>query len=538
MDRTDNRLTILQGKFAAYLSWSQPFIHQLVRALGEQVRNVVVCNRTENLDRFPTENVVRFKTRYLVTPTFALLASSHLQRAWKPQVMHAHFGWSGIRMLLLKQFLRIPLVVSFGGRDVGVQMHMPYFDQLYRVLLDVTDQIICVSEDLKRQLVEHGVAAERIRVIRRGVDLRRFDFVDRANREAGAPVKLLMVGRCVEKKGHRYVFDALAQLVREGADVRLTIVGEGEEYHRLRKLRNALGLRHIVDFAGVTNHEGVRQQMTEADIFLQCSVTGADGDCEGIPNVVVEAAATGLPVLGTRHGGIVEPVQHERNGLLVGERDVPAMVQALRRLVKRREERLSFGTAGATLMHAQWDLNRQVEQHLEIYERLAAEWRPKSPQASRVFIPPDFSEIAGRAIQARGNAKEFSLAELAELLVMAERLRVQVSQPEPGLFERLYDLKRFVPQPVKFPMKLALGRLLNAAIELRYRGLRLKWAEHQRELDGRVLRYFQDGGDLSTVETDWSLAEIERLASEKPRTRRDASRPSPAAEPLKTGRTP
>ena len=259
MDRSDQRLTVLQGKFAAYLSWSQPFIHQLISALGEHVTNVVVCNRAENLDRFPTENIVRFKTRYLVNPTFSMLASSYLLKAWKPQVMHAHFGWSGIRMLLLRQFLRVPLVVSFGGRDAGVQMHMPHFDRLYQVLLDASDQIICVSEDLKSQLVEHGVAEDRIAVIRRGTNLRRFNFVDRSDRDPAAAVKLLMVGRCVEKKGHQYVFEALSQLAGKEASVHLTIVGEGEQYHLLRKLRNSLRLRDVVEFAGVTDHEGVRR---------------------------------------------------------------------------------------------------------------------------------------------------------------------------------------------------------------------------------------------------------------------------------------
>ena len=539
MDRTHDTLTVLQGKFAAYLSWSQPFIHQLISALGEKVTNVVVCNRAENLDRFPTENIVRFKTRSLVSPTFALLASSYLQKTWNPHLMHAHFGWSGIRMLLLKQFLRVPLVVTFGGRDVGVQMKMPYFDRLYDVLLRATDQMICVSEDLKRQLVEHGVEAERIVVIRRGTNLHRFRFVDRSDRDPSGPVKLLMVGRCVEKKGHEYVFEALSQLATQGADVHLTIVGEGEEYHRLRALRNTLGLRDIVRFAGVTDHEGVRRHMQEADIFLQCSVTGADGDCEGIPNVVVEAAATGLPVLGTRHGGIVEPIHHERNGLLVEERDVPALRDALRRLIDRRDERLTLGAAGARIMRADWDLDKQVEQHLEIYRRLVAEWRTDSAQAGGLFIPPDFSDAAGKAIQFRGNAKEFSLAELAELLVSAERLNVGVTEPKRGLVERIYDLKRFLPQPVKFPMKVVLGKLLNTLVEFKYRrygGVRGAWAERRRELDGRVLDYIREGGDISSIESDWSVADLVRLLPKEHRAQPGDS--AAEAKPLETSHAP
>jgi hypothetical protein len=119
------RLTVLQCKFSAYLSWSQPFIHNLVTGVGRYVDNVVVCNRTENLDRFRVPQVVRFPVRYTTEPRLALLAAAHLERAHRPDLIHAHFGWSGLRMLLMKQYLRIPLVVTFGGRDLGVQMRMP-----------------------------------------------------------------------------------------------------------------------------------------------------------------------------------------------------------------------------------------------------------------------------------------------------------------------------------------------------------------------------------------------------------------------------
>ena len=85
-----------------------------------------------------------------------------MKKRFAPDVIHAHFGWSGLRMLLLKQFLRIPMVVTFGGRDVGAQMRLPYFDKLYQVLLDATEQMICVSSDLRWKLIDLGVPRARI----------------------------------------------------------------------------------------------------------------------------------------------------------------------------------------------------------------------------------------------------------------------------------------------------------------------------------------------------------------------------------------
>src|SRR3990172_12273665 len=173
MGEADRDLTVLQAKFSAYLAWSQPFIHNLVSAVGDHVRNVVVCNRTENLDRFPTPTVVRLRHRFLVEPSPGLRAAAYLRRHYQPDLIHAHFGWSGIRMLFLKQFLRIPLVTTFGGRDVAVQMKLPAFDRLYQILLDAAEWIVCVSDDLRAELVAAGVDGKRIEVIRRGTSLAR-----------------------------------------------------------------------------------------------------------------------------------------------------------------------------------------------------------------------------------------------------------------------------------------------------------------------------------------------------------------------------
>ena len=97
------RLTVLQAKFGAWLAWSQPFIHELVRGVGRSVDNVVVCNRTENLDRFAVPRLVRLPVRYVTEPRLALLAAAHLRRTYRPDAIHAHFGWSGLRMLLQQQ---------------------------------------------------------------------------------------------------------------------------------------------------------------------------------------------------------------------------------------------------------------------------------------------------------------------------------------------------------------------------------------------------------------------------------------------------
>jgi glycosyltransferase involved in cell wall biosynthesis len=494
-----DRLSVLQCKFSAYLSWSQPFIHQLVTEVGRSVDNVVVCNRVENLDRFPVERVVRFPVRYTTEPRLALLAAAHLRRSYRPDVIHAHFGWSGLRMLLMKQYLRIPMLVTFGGRDLTVQAAIPGFDRLYEVLFQASERLVCVSADLRDAALALGADPDRVEVIRRGTDLRRFAQVDRAARPAG-PVKALMVGRLIEKKGHRYAFQALAAAARAGHDVRLTVVGEGEEFSRLRRLARELGIRDRVGFAGTTNHEGVRARMEEADLLLHVSVTGSDGDKEGIPNVVVEAAATGLPVVATRHGGIVEVVRDGETGFLVPERDVEALGRSLESLLDR-ERRLAMGTAAAAFARAELDLARQVERYVALYEKMAT----GEPSPAH-FIPDDFGELMDRTLAVRS---ELSIAELSERLVKGRSFAADFAGAEarPGTLERLYGLKEHVPQSVKFPAKMALGRVLLAAIALRKRFSAAGRAEDPDEVDRRVAAYFSEGGALDVEGQDWGVVD-------------------------------
>ncbi|MDJ0789017.1 MAG: glycosyltransferase [Myxococcota bacterium] len=546
----ERRLTVLQAKFAAYLSWSQPFLHALISRLGEHVDNVILCNRTENLDRFPVEHVERLPTRYLVQPRLGVLAASYLQRTWQPDLMHAHFGWSGLRTLLQKQLLRIPLVVTFGGRDAGLQMGLEHFDRLYAALIEASDAIICVSHDLRDKLLAGGADPDRLHVIHRGADLDGFAFVDRSERPPARRARVLMVGRIVEKKGHRYALDALARLKQQGIDAEIVVVGEGEGYHLLRRQRRQLGLGDRVETVGMTDHAGVRKHMAEADLLLHCSVTPPGGDVEGIPNVVVEAQATGLPVIGTRHGGIPEAMRDGETGLLVDERDVDGLTDALARLLRDRDERLDMGRRARDFVGEHFDVSRQVERHLAIYEKVmtrAADpaWRETN------WLPDDYCALMERTVLAQriDHPSEFSIAELLERLVWARRFDAEVgegagalhgvarsgvflpeaariapgraagdgassgkgsaqspgkgaSAEDPGesTLERIYNLKGLIPQSIKFPIKMSLGRALASAIEWRYRRRHGEALAALEQADDRVFQFFRAGGTLAAWE--------------------------------------
>jgi hypothetical protein len=243
--------------------------------------------------------------------------------------------------------------------------------------------------------------------------------------------------------------------------------------------------------------------MAEADLLIHCSVTARDGDKEGIPNVVVEAQATGLPVVATRHGGIAEVLREGETGLLVPERDAGALAQAVSSLARDRARRLAMGEAAAAFARAELDVEKQIARHVAIYEKLAAEHGSDSERMRAHFVPENFAELVDQSFRVQS---ELSISELSERLVRGRSYEASFAAAEarPGALSRAYNLKRFVPMTVKFPAKLLLGRLLLGLIELRRR---LSLLERPEETDRRVADYFRSGGRLEVEGDDWGVVD-------------------------------
>jgi colanic acid/amylovoran biosynthesis glycosyltransferase len=450
--------SVLHGKFSSWLPWHQPFLADLLAGLDASYRNVVLCNRVENQGRFPRADVVTLKSRALLQPAAAVVCAEELRRRYAPSLLHGHFGWSGARLLLLKAALRIPLVTTFGGRDAGVQLGAAKSAPLYRILLDASDSIVCVSHHLRGQLVAAGADPERVRVVHRGTDLLRFPLADRAGRPV-VPLRLLMVGRLVEKKGHGDAIAALARLRQTGRAAELAIVGAGPARAAIVAEAARRGVAEHVAIHAPMDQGQLRARFGEADVFLHCSVTAADGDVEGIPNVVVEAAATGLPIVGTRHGGIVEVVEEGKSGYLVPERDPTALAAVLDRLAAEPARRLELGRAAAARVRASFDLGAQIAAHEALYGELLGEAKPR-----RVRLPDDFFAIARRAVGGGARAFDHTLAAAAAETLPPLSPDAALRAAPRGFGDRILEAPTRWPRPWRSAAELSLDLARRAPL--------------------------------------------------------------------------
>jgi glycosyltransferase involved in cell wall biosynthesis len=457
--RPDNRLTVYQAKFQTYLLWSQPFLYRLFESLQPNVKQIVLTQRVENTDLYPLPIIKRLNSRIFYGPYHAHVGACELQQQYQGDLIHAHFGFTAYKLMLLKHFMRIPMVVTFGGTDLASHAARPKTGELYRVLFDVAEQLVAVSEDLRRCAIQLGCPPDKIITVHRGVDTETFQFADRGS-GGGRELEILMVSRLSEKKGHLEALAALSGLGEEVANWHLSIVGSGPEEAVVRECVRERGLVGKVAFRGNLPIQEVRRLMAGSDILLHPSVTPEDGDREGIPNALMEGQATGLPVIGTRHGGIPELIIDGETGLLVGERDTAALTDALRQLLTSKERRLQLGAAGRERIVREFSLEQQAKRHLELYRDLSERFPRDGSALRRIRTGAPIPAVLREAESETISDGTYSLSEVLEHRFVDRSLESEA--PDPWWYQGYWRIKGHLPIGLRSTIKTLLQRGIDA----------------------------------------------------------------------------
>ncbi|SMF58948.1 colanic acid/amylovoran biosynthesis glycosyltransferase [Tistlia consotensis] len=282
-------------------------------------------------------------------------------------VLHCHFGPVGAMVEQLRAIGAVQgrLVTTFHGADLTVCLRRQ--PDAYRRLLRRGDLFLPISDYLAGRLARLGCPAERIGVLRMGVDLQRFAVRPR-RRAPGEPLRVVTVGRLVDKKGVADGLAAVAEAARRGIDLAYTIIGDGPLRGSLEAQARALGIERLVGFRGWQVQEEILAALYRHDVLLAPSVTAPDGDQEGIPVTLMEAMATGMPVVSTRHSGIPELVENGVSGLLADEHDAGALANALTCLATAPHLAETMGVAARARVAALHDADRlddQLDRHLD-----------------------------------------------------------------------------------------------------------------------------------------------------------------------------
>jgi glycosyltransferase involved in cell wall biosynthesis len=356
---------------------SQTFIRDPAEKLQKFTAYYVGSRRVKGLDLPPERTLVvnqgnlvgQIQEGLFKVTGFAPQFYRQVQQL-NPALIHAQFGLSGVLALPLARSLKVPLLVHYRGADATVTEassrytslnHWIYF-QRKEALKREARLFITVSKFIKEKLVEQGFPTEKIIPHYHGVDLVKFCPDSDLVRE---PV-VLFVGRLTEKKGGETLIRAMARVQSELPELEFIAIGDGPLKANLEALAEKLLKRYR--FLGVQPPEVVRHWMNRARLLAAPSITAADGDSEGLPNVVLEAQAMELPVVSTIHAGIPEAVIHGETCFLVAERDDEGLADYTLKLLKDAELWQCFSTNGRKHMRVNFDRAKQTQVLEKIYE--------------------------------------------------------------------------------------------------------------------------------------------------------------------------
>jgi colanic acid/amylovoran biosynthesis glycosyltransferase len=275
-------------------------------------------------------------------------------------LMHVYFGHTGVHLLPFIQRWPRPAVVSFHGMDIQTRAHDSAYENKLRDLLQATTLVLARSASLLERLGELGCPPAKLRMNRTGIPLDQFAFIDRAAPRDGA-WHFVQACRLIEKKGIDDALHAFARFAVKHPKALFTIAGEGPLREPMEKLSDELGLKGKVQFAGFLNGADLCALYHRAHIFIHPSRMTEDQNQEGVPNSMLEAMATGLPLLATRHGGIPEAVRDGVDGFLVAERDRDALCDAMLKLAADPGKWRDMGAAASAQVRENFESAMQIE---------------------------------------------------------------------------------------------------------------------------------------------------------------------------------
>lgn len=250
-----------------------------------------------------------------------------------------------------KHKIKAKLVTFFRGSDVTC----PRKNHQYAKLFEEGDLFLPICEYYKFRLILLGCDPKKMAVQYSGVNCSQFTFKKRFF--SRKDINITSIGRLIERKGFPYLISSIAHLLKEYPNINYTIVGDGPERDNIEKQVKKLGIANKVKLLGWKTQDKIKKILYNSHIFLAPSVTTRKGGQDAPVNVLKEAMLTGLPVVASYHGGIIELVD-KSTGLLVPERDVPALVESVKYLLKNQKQCITLGEAGRKKVKELFDMEK------------------------------------------------------------------------------------------------------------------------------------------------------------------------------------
>lgn len=294
------------------------------------------------------KNNIKIRTRALV---------NYLKKQ-NINVVLAEYGMVGAMVTEACSLANIPLVIHYHGADVHHRNTVARYLPFYKRSFEYASALVAVSGDMVTALKKLGAPAGKLILNPYGVDTHKFSKVN----VGSSGLNFLAVGRFVEKKSPKSVVKAFKIVTSQFPEARLWMVGTGPLFEETKNFADKLGMADKITFPGILSAKQIHELMQQSRCFVQHSVTAADGDMEGTPNTILEASASGLPVVSTLHAGIKEAVIDGVTGFLTAEHDIEGMAKGMIALAASAELAEKMGNAAHKHMLANYNITKRIAQ--------------------------------------------------------------------------------------------------------------------------------------------------------------------------------
>jgi len=383
-------------------------IYRQVKAL-RGVDTFVVTKEVQNAERFPfhsVEVIPKRRTNLLVHGWLKFVERrppivyrgeyqtlDSLLRRHRADLMHIYFGHTGVHLLPFIEQWHKPCVVSFHGADVAHKPEIKDYPGKLRRLFNAVPLVFARSQSLAGRLVQLGCPPEKLRINRTGIPLNEFPLFDRQPPRDGK-WKVVQACRLIPKKGVATSLRAFAIFKKDYPAAQFFIAGKGPLQPELEMLAGGLGIARDVHFLGFLSQPRLRELYGSSHLFLHPSEISPNQDQEGVPNSVLEAMATGLPVVATRHGGIPEAVDHGRTGFLVAEEDHVSLANAMQLIASSPIVLGEMGARAHATVVERFEQDTQIDQLESFYEEAISLHGTSVPVKSKPVaqLAPRFAE--------------------------------------------------------------------------------------------------------------------------------------------------
>lgn len=325
-------ILVFSAFYDPWMSGAERFVKEVVERLSSRYHFVIFTARLSR--RVPAREsrrgfeIVRLGVGHQLDKWFYLLLAPVASIFYRPTLIHAVMeSYAGVALLLAKVFHpRLPRLLTLQSGDLdekAARGKIPCW--LWRLVHSAPTAVTAISGFLADRARDLGVPERRLRVIPNGVDLKR--YLPREEKEVVSS-RLICVARLSREKGLADLIKAFALIHAQNRQARLVLVGDGPERERLEEMVRKSGLAAAVSFRGALPHDEALKEMRAAEIFVCPSLA------EGLGIVFLEAQAQGIPVIGTRVGGIPDVIQDEQTGLLTPPNNPEALAAAIDRLMR------------------------------------------------------------------------------------------------------------------------------------------------------------------------------------------------------------